>query len=97
MMRPPHPEGTIGAVHVDVRGWIGARPAECILGAAGRPAALAGAVAAQMTVWVAGGRAARSGVGGLAEMVGEPGAFLKELATRGVRTERFEGSDGEST
>jgi saccharopine dehydrogenase-like NADP-dependent oxidoreductase len=95
MLRPPHPEGTVGAVRVDVRGWVGRSPAECILGASGRPAALAGTVAAQVAMWAVGGRLARPGVGGLAELVGEPGAFLKELAARGVRTERFEGSDAD--
>lgn len=94
MMRRPHPEGTVGAVRVDVRGWVGAVPAETILGAAGRPAALAGAVAAQVAVWAAAGRLARAGAAGLAELVGEPGTFLKELAARGVHCERFEGADG---
>jgi hypothetical protein len=96
MLRPPHPEGTMGAIRVDVRGWVGDRPVERILGAAGRPAALAGTVAAQVAVWAAAGRLSRPGAGGLAELVGEPGTFLKELASRGVRAQRFEGADGDA-
>jgi hypothetical protein len=92
MLRPPHPEGTVGALRVDVRGRQRQLPVECLLGATGRPAALAGMVAAQAAVWAGSGRLARPGVGGLAELVAEPGAFVRELVRRGVRVERFEGT-----
>lgn len=92
MLRPPHPEGTVGAVRAEVRGWSGGLPAERILGAAARPALGAGTVAAQTASWAVAGRLRRAGAGGLAELVGAPGVFLAELGTRGVHTEIFEGS-----
>ena len=92
MLRRPHPEGTIGAVRAEVRGWSGDLPAERILGAVVRPALGAGTVAAQIAAWAVAGRLRRAGAGGLAELVGAPGAFLRELAGRGVHTQIFEGS-----
>ena len=92
MLRPPHPEGTIGAVRAEVRGWSGDLPAERILGAIARPALGAGTVAAQTASWAVAGRLRRAGAGGLAELVGASGAFLAELGSRGVHTEIFEGS-----
>jgi len=95
MLRRPHPEGTVGAIRADVRGWTGDVPAERILGAVVRPALGAAVVAAQTAAWAAAGRLARAGAGGLAELVGDPARFLRELAGRGVRTAMFEGSYGE--
>ena len=94
MLRRPHPEGTVGAVRVDVRGWCDGLPAECILGAVVRPALGAATVAAQTAAWAAAGRLARSGAGGLAELVGDPSVFLRELAARGIRSAVFEGNYG---
>jgi saccharopine dehydrogenase-like NADP-dependent oxidoreductase len=93
MMRRPHPEGRIGAVRVELRGWRGGVAEVCVLGATSRPAVIAGAVASLAATWAGAGRMARSGAGGLAVLVGEPGTFLRELHTRGVRTVQFEGSE----
>lgn len=92
MMRPPHPEGLVGAVRAEVRGWIGDRPESAILGAASPPAAVAAAVSAQAARWAVEGRLARTGAAGLAELVERPGVFLRELAGAGIRISVFEGS-----
>ena len=42
MLRPPHPEGTVGAVRVEVRGLRGGAAETVVVGAVGRPALLAG-------------------------------------------------------
>ncbi|MGH9077098.1 MAG: saccharopine dehydrogenase NADP-binding domain-containing protein [Acidimicrobiales bacterium] len=91
MMRPPHPEGTVGAVRAEVRGWSAGVPTEAILGASVRPALGAGTVAAHAALWAGAGRLCRPGAGGLAEMVTDPGQFLRELGAAGITTAVFEG------
>lgn len=93
MLRPPHPEGLDGAVRVEVRGWLDGRAETRILGVAVAPAVAAGAVAARAALWAGAGRLSRSGAAGLAELVGAPGAFLRELGPAGVSVTRFEGGD----
>lgn len=93
MMRRPHPEGTLGGVRVEVRGRRGLATDTRVLGALDRPAVAAGTVAAVAADWAGTGRLARSGAGGLAEMVEDPLPFLQELARRGVRAAAFGGSD----
>lgn len=91
MLRPPHPEGTVGAVRVEVRGWRAGKAESVVLGASGRPALLAGAVMAAVAVRAAGG-ALKPGAGGLASVVPSPGELLAELAERGVNLFVFEGA-----
>jgi saccharopine dehydrogenase-like NADP-dependent oxidoreductase len=91
MLRPPHPEGGLGAVRVEVRGHRGHARAIQVLGAMDRPAVAAGAVAALATIGAGDGALRRPGAGGLAEMV-EPLPFLAELARRGVKAAVFEGA-----
>jgi hypothetical protein len=91
MLRRPHAEGGIGAIRVEVRGRRGAATDALVLGAIDKPAVAAGAVVAVAARWAASGRLARAGAGGLAELVPEPVAFLRELAERGVRAAVFEG------
>lgn len=91
MLRRPHAEGAIGAVRVEVRGRRGAATDARVLGAIDRPGVAAGAVAAVATAWAVGGRLARPGAAGLAELVPEPVAFLHDLAGRGVRAAVFAG------
>jgi saccharopine dehydrogenase-like NADP-dependent oxidoreductase len=91
MMRAPHPEGLVGAVRVEMRGWIDGRPETRILGSATAPAVAAAAVTAAVTRWAGQGRLERTGTAGLAELVGDPGAFLTELAGVGVAVAAFEG------
>ncbi|HEX9995412.1 MAG TPA: Gfo/Idh/MocA family oxidoreductase [Acidimicrobiales bacterium] len=92
MLRPPHPEGLVGAVRVEVRGRRGRGRDVRVLGALDRPGVAAGAVAAVAALWAAESRLARPGAAGLAELVAEPVPFLTELGRRGVRAAAFEGT-----
>jgi len=96
MLRPPHPEGLVGAVRVEVRGRRGGTRDVRVLGALDRPATGAGAVAALAAAWAVNGELARPGAAGLAELVGDPVPFLAELGRRGVRAAVFEGAAGAS-
>jgi saccharopine dehydrogenase-like NADP-dependent oxidoreductase len=90
MLRPPHAEGRIGALRVEVRGRRGRAHDTIVLGAVDRPAVAAGTVAAVTARWVGAGRTSTTGAGGLATLV-EPLPFLHELARAGVRAAVFEG------
>ena len=96
MLRRPHPEGTIGAVRAEVRGWKGAIRHATILGALDRPAVAAGTVAAVAGQWAMADRFTRYGAAGLAELVDDTVPFLHDLADRGVKAAVFEGSPYES-
>jgi saccharopine dehydrogenase-like NADP-dependent oxidoreductase len=91
MLRPPHAEGRIGGLRVEVRGRRGLARDTVVLGAVDRPAVAAGTVAAVTSRWVASGRALATGAAGLASLV-EPLPFLQELARAGVRAAVFEGA-----
>jgi saccharopine dehydrogenase-like NADP-dependent oxidoreductase len=93
MLRKPHPEGTIGAVRVELRGIRSGSREVAILGAMDRPGVAAGCVAAVSALWAGSGRVERTGAGGLAELVA-PTPFLAELARRGVRAAVFDGVPG---
>ncbi len=88
MFRPPHPEGGLGALRVEVRGRGPEGIDVQILGAMDRPGVAGGAVTALTAVEVAAGRALRTGAWGLAALL-EPKPFLAELARRGVKAARF--------
>lgn len=92
MLRPPHPEGLVGAIRVEVRGFRGDTADTSTLGASSPPALAAAAVATASALWAGAGRLARPGAGGLAEMVGSPGPWLQDLATLGVASSEFLGS-----
>lgn len=96
MLRHPHPEGMIGAVRAEVRGWKGAIRSATILGALDRPAVAAGTVAAIAGQWAIADRFNRFGAGGLAELVDETVPFLQALAERGVKAAVFEGNPHEN-
>ena len=91
MLRQPHPEGTVGALRVEVRGRRRGAAETVVVGSSGRPALLAGAVAAAAAVRAADGRL-RPGAGGLASLASAPGEFLSELSDRGVPLLAFEGT-----
>jgi saccharopine dehydrogenase-like NADP-dependent oxidoreductase len=90
MLRPPHPEGGLGAIRVEIRGRLGGAVEVRVFGAIDRPAVAAGIVAAAAARATVLGRARRTGAGGLAEML-EPRRALRDLARRGVRAAVFEG------
>lgn len=92
MLLPPHPEGLAGAIRVEMRGWLNDRAETRILGSACPPAVAAAAVAAEAARWAVSERMARTGAGGLAELVTDPGAFLQALAGAGVTLAAFQGS-----
>ena len=91
MLRPPHAEGRIGGLRVEVRGRRGQTSDTVVLGAVDRPAVAAGTVAGLTARWIAGGQIETRGAMGLASLV-EALPFLRELARTGVRAAVFEGS-----
>jgi len=91
MLRPPHPEGRVGAVRVEVRGHRGVARDTLVLGAIDRPGTAAGAVAAVAALWAVDGRVTTTGASGLASAV-DPLPFLAELARRGVKAATFVGA-----
>jgi len=93
MLRPPHPEGLLGAVRVELRGWRGSARETCLLGAVDRPAAATGLVAGLATQWCLDSQLSHPGAAGLALVVEEPVPFLRALAFRGLRAAVFEGSE----
>jgi hypothetical protein len=91
MLRPPHPEGEVGAVRVEVRGWRHGSRQAVVLGSIDRPAVAAAGVAAVSVLWAMAGRFREPRAAGLAELLVDPGPFLAELARRGVKAALFEG------
>lgn len=91
MLRRPHPEGSLGAVRVEVRGRQGQATSDRVLGAVDRPGVAAGAVLALAARWAVDGRLARTGAAGLGSLA-DPGPFLAALAERGVKAAIFEGA-----
>jgi len=91
MLRRPHPEGTVGAVRVDVRGRRAGVAQSVVIGASGRPAVLAGIVAASLALKAAQGELI-AGAGGVGSLVKRPGELLAELASHGLRAMKFEGA-----
>lgn len=78
MMRSPHPEGLVGAIRVELRGWVGAVATTRVLGAARPPAVIAAATCVTAARWACSGRLSRPGAGGLASLVSQPGEFLRD-------------------
>lgn len=89
MLRPPHAEGGIGAVRVELRGRVGIERRVLVMGAIERPAVAAGAVAASTVLHVLEGKA-ESGAYGLAGMANYL-PLLRAIGDCGVRPMRFEG------
>ncbi len=89
MLSPPHPEGAVGAVRVELRGRIGSAREVRILGAVERPSLGAAAVAATAIDEVVAGRV-DGGVRGLATAV-DPSRFLAGTRRRGLICQEFEG------
>jgi len=89
MLTPPHAEGGVGAIRVEVRGLIGQEHHVRVLGAAARPAAAASmvAAAASSTLMDFGGS---PGCSGLADGVSRR-PFLRRAMAYGVQIESFEG------
>lgn len=91
MLSPPHAEGGLGAVRVELRGpRAGAREVE-VLGAIDRPGIGAGAVAAVVALEALAG-VLPAGAYGLADARLPTEHLLAELARRGVKAARFTGT-----
>lgn len=91
MMRRPHAEAGPGAVRVEIRGRRNGMAGVVVMACMDRPSVAAGAVAALAVGGVVDSTLLRTGAAGLAELV-VPVGFLKDLATRGVKCARFEGT-----
>ena len=89
MMRRPHPEGGVGAVRVELRGWRRGQRHVAVLGSQSLPAVGAAIVAACTALHLIDG-GCEPGATGLAS-IAEPVALLKAVAARGLRPSRFEG------
>jgi hypothetical protein len=94
-LRKPHAEAGPGAVRVEVRGSLGGEENSVVLACMDRPSVAGGAVAALAIGAIVSGTArnqqATSGAFGLGQFV-DSTPFLKELAARGIRCARFEGT-----
>ncbi len=99
MMRRPHPEGGVGAVRVELRGWRGSERHVAVLGAQARPAEGAAIVAAATALHLLTRRFSLGdsavddsavGASGLAAIC-DPKDLLRDITDRGLRPCRFEG------
>ena len=89
MMRRPHPEGGVGAVRVELRGWRRGERHVVVLGSQARPAEGAAVVAAATALHLADIEAS-PGATGLAA-IADPEMLLRSVTARGLRPSRFEG------
>lgn len=89
MLRPPHPEGGVGAVRVEIRGWRGNEQKCVVLGAQARPAVAASIVAASAALHLL-DYSVPPGARGLAGLK-DFRQLLADIFTQGLRPKRFEG------
>lgn len=92
MFIPPHPEGMVGAIRVELRGRRGRIHETMVYGAIDRPGVAAGAVASTAAILAGTGSLVRPGAASLAELVQSPLPVLADLARRGVKAAVFEGA-----
>ena len=89
MMRRPHPEGGVGAVRVELRGWRQGERHVVVLGSQAQPAQGAAVVAAAAALHLV-DRSAPAGAAGLAS-IPDPEPLLRAVTALGLRPSRFEG------
>lgn len=94
MLSPPHREGGIGALRVEVRGTRGGVRVAAVAGVAERAAEVAAAVAGAVAASIAAGRwQPEPG----AIVLGDPrcptGALLADIARRGIALQEYAGAD----
>jgi hypothetical protein len=92
MLRPPHPEGALGAIRVEVRGADGAGRSTKVYGVAERPAVAAAAMAAAVALHLGPHYDQPSGCYGVAQVA--DAALLDEVTKAGVVIHRFAGTEG---
>lgn len=90
MLRPPHPEGALGAIRVELRGRVGGKSVVRVAGAVEHPAIAAAAVVATAADAVLGDWDVPAGVRGLAGAM-DARRFLRSLVQRGVVAQEFAG------
>jgi hypothetical protein len=93
MLRPPHAEGGLSGVRIEVRGTRGGARRDEIAGAVDRAGIAAGAVAAVAALCLTGPRHRRVGLVRLADDDAVVDELLAELARRGIRGAEFVGHD----
>ncbi len=91
MLRKPHAEAGTGAIRVEVRGLREGQFEVVVLGCIDRPSVAAATVLALAVGEISSGRHSTAGASGLGPIVNTVD-FLAELARRGVKCARFEGS-----
>ena len=91
MLTPPHPEGGLGAVRVEVRGWRGDQRHVEVIGVAERLARLAGLVASASAAAIERGQIA-GGVHVLGAEHLPNDVILGDVTTEGVRLQEFIGT-----
>jgi hypothetical protein len=91
MLRKPHAEAGAGAIRVEVRGLREHQFEVVIMGCIDRPSVASATVLAVITGELSAGTLNSPGAAGLGSLV-DPVVFLAELARRGVKCARFEGS-----
>ena len=89
MLRPPHAEGGLGAVRVELRGRVSRQSRVSVFGAVEQPAAAAAMVAASAVFAVLRGEFG-PGACGLAAAA-KPLPMLDNISSYGLRLQRFEG------
>ena len=91
MLTPPHPEGGLGAVRVEMRGWRGDQRHVEVIGVAERLARLAGLVASASAAAIERGQIA-GGVHVLGAEHLPNDVILGDVTTEGVRLQEFIGT-----
>ena len=90
MLTPPHNEGGIGAIRVEVRGSKNGVQENIVLGVSEYPALAAASVTALTTEYLLKHKISLNHMSTLALLV-EPAEFLSDLAARSIVVEIFEG------
>jgi len=92
MMSPPHAEGGMGSVRVEVRGWKSGSRAVDIVGVADRVAQIAGVVAGSVAHEIAGGGITETGVVVLGSASVPNERLLSTVQRSGIQLHEFVGS-----
>ena len=92
MLTPPHDEGGIGAIRVELRGSKNGVQENIVLGVSEHPALAAASVTALTSEYLLKQKINLNHMSTLALVV-EPSEFLSELTKRSIAVEVFEGDE----
>ena len=90
MLTPPHSEGGVGAIRVELRGRKNGVQENIVFGVAERPAVAAASVAALTVEFLLNKKIKTNYMSTLGLMV-DPSEFLSELSKRSIDLQIFEG------